>query len=411
MLLLLKLAWRNLWRNRRRTLLVVMAMGMMMSFLVMYDGMLFGFESAVYGNAIKLSGGNIQVRAVGYEDSYSPNPMLPMGNGLDVVQAAETLPGVTAALRHANTGGLITNRAGAFSVSIYGIEPEKEAPLNPVFQEEFLLDGRLLKADDEDVVFIGKGLADAMEVGVGDRISISGKSSHEEMRKRTMTIIGIYDINLASFERQGLYISLNEAQTLYDLGDNVTEVILYIEITGKEAPIVEALNASLTGYEITTWKTAIPELSSTVEMKNAIMTGFSAVLLGIAGIGIFNILLMAIYERTKEIGLLGAIGLKPRQITFLFLTEGILIGLVGAVVGTIMGYLITLLLGYYGIDYGFAVDMVDYMALMGSRIYPAFDLELTLQRAGMVAIISALAALYPAIEASRRDPADALHHV
>ena len=322
MVLLFKLAWRNLWRNRRRTLLVVMAMGMMMSFLVMYDGMMFGFESAVYGNAIKLSGGNIQIRANGYEDSYSPNPMLPMGNGLDAVQAAESQPGVEAALRHANTGGLVTNREGAFPVSIYGIEPEKEAPVNPIFQEEFLLDGRLLKADDEDVVFIGKGLADAMEVGVGDRISMSGKSTNEEMRKRTMTIIGIYDINLASLERQGLYISLSEAQLLYDLGDEVTEVILYTEVTGKENPIVEALNASLAGYEITTWKTAIPELSSTVEMKNAIMTGFSAVILGIAAIGIFNILLMAIYERTQEIGLLGAIGLKPRQISFLFLLKG-----------------------------------------------------------------------------------------
>ncbi|MBT3188692.1 MAG: ABC transporter permease [Anaerolineae bacterium] len=411
MVLLLKLAWRNLWRNRRRTLLVVMAMGMMMSFLVMYDGMLFGFESAVYGNAIKLSGGNIQIRAVGYEDSISPNPMLPLGNGLDAVQAAESQPGVEAALRHASTGGLISNRTGAFSVSIFGIEPEKEAPLNPIFQEEFLLDGRLLKGDDEDVVFIGKGLADAMEVGVGDRVSMSGKSTNDEMRKRAMTVIGIYDINLASFERQGLYISLNEAQLLYDLGDEITEVILYTEITGKEAPIVEALNASITGYEITTWKTAIPELSSTVDMKNAVMTGFSAVLLGIAGIGIFNILLMAIYERTKEIGLLGAIGLKPRQITLLFLFEGIMIGLVGAVVGTIMGYLITSLLGIIGIDYGFAVDMVDYMALMGSHIYPVFDFDLTLQRAGMVAIISALAALYPAMEASRREPADALHHV
>ena len=411
MVLLLKLAWRNLWRNRRRTLLVVMAMGMMMSFLVMYDGVLFGFESAVYGNAIKLSGGNIQIRAVGYEDSISPNPMLPLGNGLDAVQAAESQPGVEAALRHASTGGLISNRTGAFSVSIFGIEPEKEAPLNPIFQEEFLLDGRLLKGDDEDVVFIGKGLADAMEVGVGDRVSMSGKSTNDEMRKRAMTVIGIYDINLASFERQGLYISLNEAQLLYDLGDEITEVILYTEITGKEAPIVEALNASITGYEITTWKTAIPELSSTVDMKNAVMTGFSAVLLGIAGIGIFNILLMAIYERTKEIGLLGAIGLKPRQITLLFLFEGIMIGLVGAVVGTIMGYLITSLLGIIGIDYGFAVDMVDYMALMGSHIYPVFDFDLTLQRAGMVAIISALAALYPAMEASRREPADALHHV
>ena len=89
MKLTLRLAWRNLWRNRRRTLLVVLAMAMMMSFLIMYDSMIFGFESAVYGNAIKLSGGNIQIRAVGYEDSYSPNPMLPMGNGLDAVQAAE----------------------------------------------------------------------------------------------------------------------------------------------------------------------------------------------------------------------------------------------------------------------------------------------------------------------------------
>lgn len=410
-MLLLKLAWRNLWRNRRRTLLVVMAMGAMMSFLVMYDGLLVGFETAVYGNAIKLSGGNIQIRAVGYEASYSPNPMLPMGNGLDAVEAAKGLPNVEAVLRHANTGGLVSNREGIFPVGIYGIEPEKEAAVNPIFQEEFLSDGRLLQSDDEDVVFIGKGLADAMNIGVGDRITMSGKSAHEEMRQRTMTVIGIYDINLASLERQGLYISLGEAQRLYDLGDSVTEVILYTKVTGKEQPIVDALNASLSGYEITTWVTAIPELSSTVEMKNAVMTGFSIVILGIASIGLFNILLMAIYERTQEIGLLAAIGVKPLQISLLFLYEGIMIGLVGAVVGTIMGYAITSVIGIFGINYGAFVDMVDYMALMGSHIYPAFDLTLTLQRAGLLALISAAAALYPAIEASRREPAEALHHV
>ena len=411
MLLFFKLAWRNLWRNKRRTLIVVMAMGMMMSFLVMYDGMLVGFESAVYGNAIKLSGGNIQIRAIGYEDSYSANPLLPMGDGLDAVQAAQAQPNVEIALRHANTGGLVTNRAGAFPVGIFGIEPEIEARVNPIFQEEFLAEGRLLKADDEDVIFIGRGLAEAMEIGIGDRITMSGKSIHEEMRKRTMTVIGIYDINLSSLERQGLYISLNEAQNLYGLGENITEVILYTKETGKEDPIVASLNASLSGYEISTWKTSIPELSSTLEMKNAIMTGFSAVILGIAAIGIFNILLMAIYERTREIGLLGAIGLKPRQISFLFLLEGIMIGIIGAIVGTLMGYLITLILSIYGINYAFAVDMVDYMALMGTHIYPAFDINLTLERAGMVALISTLAAFYPALEASRREPAEALHHV
>jgi len=410
-MLLLKLAWRNLWRNRRRTLLVVLAMGAMMSFLVMYDGMLVGFETAVYGNAIKLSGGNVQIRAEGYEASYSPNPMLPMGNGLDAVQAAEGLPNVEAVLRHANTGGLVSNREGIFPVGIYGIEPEKETTVNPIFQEEFLSAGRLLQSSDEDVVFIGKGLADAMGIGVGDRITMSGKSAHEEMRQRTMTVIGIYDINLASFERQGLYISLGEAQRLYDLGDSVTEVILYAKTTGKEQPIVDALNTSLSGYEITTWETAIPELSSTVDMKNAVMTGFSAVILGIASIGLFNILLMAIYERTQEIGLLAAIGVKPRQISLLFLYEGIMIGLVGAVFGTIMGYVVTSVIGIFGLNYGAFVDLIDYMALMGSHIYPAFDLGLTLQRAAMLAIISALAALYPAVEASRREPAEALHHV
>jgi ABC-type lipoprotein release transport system permease subunit len=411
MKLTLKLAWRNLWRNRRRTLLVVMAMGAMMSFLVMYDGLLLGFESAVYGNAIKLSGGNVQVRAVGYEDSYSPNPMLPMGNGLDVVEAAKDLPNVEAVLRHANTGGLVSNREGIFPVGIYGIEPEKEALVNPIFQEEFLYDGRMLQSGDEDVVFIGKGLADAMDVGVGDRITMSGKSTHEEMRQRTMTVVGIYDINLASLERQGLYISLGEAQRLYELGDNITEVIAYAEVTGREAPIVDALNASLNGYEISTWHTAIPELSSTVEMKNAVMTGFSIVILGIASIGLFNILLMAIYERTQEIGLLGAIGLKPRQISMLFLYEGIMIGLVGAIVGTFMGWLVTFVIGLFGLNYGAFIDIVDYLALMGTHIYPAFDLGLTLQRAGLLALISAIAALYPAIEASRREPAEALHHV
>jgi putative ABC transport system permease protein len=408
---LLKIAWRNLWRNRRRTLLVVMAMGAMMSFLVMYDGMLVGFESAVYGNAIKLSGGNVQVRAEGYEASYSPNPMLPMGDGLDAVKAAEGLPNVEAVLRHANTGGLVSNREGIFPVSIHGIEPEKEGAVNPIFQEEFLFDGRMLTSEDEDVVFIGRGLADAMDIGVGDRITMSGKATHEEMRQRTMTVVGIYDINLASFERQGLYISLNEAQQLYDLGDSVTEVIIYADVTGKETPIVNSLNASLSGYEITTWHTAIPELSSTVEMKNAVMTGFSIVILGIASIGLFNILLMAIYERTQEIGLLAAIGLKPRQISLLFLFEGIMIGLVGAVVGTIMGFAVTYVIGLFGLNYGAFVDLVDYMALMGTHIYPEFDLNLTLQRAGLLALISAIAALYPAIEASRREPADALHHV
>ncbi|MCF6329205.1 MAG: FtsX-like permease family protein [Henriciella sp.] len=404
-----KLAWRNLWRNRRRTLIVVLAMGMTMSLLVLYDGMIVGFEDAIYGNAIKLLGGNIQIRAEGYADSISDNPMLPMGDGLDVVQATEGLPHVQTVLRHVNTGGLATNRTGAYPLGIYGVEPQKEGAVSPVAKN--LIAGRYLEPNDQDVVLIGRGLAAAMGLSVGDRFTMSGRSIHAEMRSRSMTVIGIYDLNMPSLERQLAYISLSEAQALYGLRDEVTEVIIFTDSVGQEASLVESLSASFSNYEISTWKSAIPELSSTIEMKNAVMTSFSFVILSIAAIGIFNILLMAIYERTREIGLLGAIGWKPRQIAWLFLLEGILIGIIGAIAGIVMGYLFTALIGFVGLDYSMFTDMVDYMALLGGKIYPGFDFGLTLQRAVMVAIVAALAALYPAVEAARREPAESLHHV
>lgn len=409
MKLSLKLAWRNLWRNKRRTLIVVMAMGMTMALLVMYDGLLAGFEDGIYSNAIKLMGGNIQVHGEGYEQKFGQTPLLPMGTGDDIVAAAESQPNVTVALRRINTGGMATNREGAYPISIVGLEPEREIGTSVI--AENIVAGRYLTSEDEDLLLIGQGLADVMEIGIGDRITLSGNTTHEEMRQRTMTIIGIYDIGMATLEKRSVFVSLAEAQALYGLNGEISEVIILVEQVGQEPKIVETLNAQSWDYEITTWETSIPELSQTADMKSGVMTIFGIILLGIAGIGIFNIQLMAIYERTREIGLLGAMGLKPRQITFLFLLEGILIGVVGAIVGTILGIAFTGLLGYFGIDYSAFTEMTDYMALMGRYIYPTIVYPLVFQRAITVAIIAAFAAFYPALEASRREPAEALHYV
>jgi len=142
-----------------------------------------------------------------------------------------------------------------------------------------------------------------------------------------------------------------------------------------------------------------------------VMNVFSVIILMIAGIGILNLLLMAVYERTREIGLLGALGLKPRQISTLFILEGTMMGLVGVVAGILLGLLLNGLLGQVGLDYSAFSGVTSYMALISGRIYPTLGTERLLVRALTVAIIAALASVYPAREASRREPAEALHFV
>lgn len=407
--LLLRLAWRNVWRHRRRTLIVVGAMGMGLALMMMYDGLVAGFEQAIYGNAIKVLGGNVQVHAAGYREKADRTPLLPLANDQAIVDAALAQPQVVAATRRVNTGGLASSREGAFPVSIVGIEPEPEVPINLAAQN--VVEGRYLEAGDGDVIFIGRGLADAMGVAVGDRITLAGSAAHQQMRRRTMTVVGVYDVGLRDIEKRTVYISLSEADRLYGLAGASTEVVISLKKLGEEPAVIAALNAELPGYEVASWQTNFPELQSAIGTKGGVMNIFSVVILMIAGIGILNLLLMAVYERTREIGLLGAMGLKPRQISILFILEGALMGLVGVVAGVFLGLLVNALLGRVGIDYSQFANITSYTALIGGRVYSTLGLEMLVQRALTVAVIAALAAFYPAREAARREPAEALHYV
>jgi len=409
MTLFLRLAWRNVWRQRRRTLLIAIGMGFTMALLVFYDGMIGGFEQAIYGNAIQLLGGNIQVHAPGYAEKLGKKPLLPLNDPDAVVRAAESHADVVTASKRIVTGGLVTNREGAFAVSIIGVETDKEIKITPVAGN--ISSGRYLNADDGDLIVIGQGLATAMEIQVGDRITMVGSSTHEQTRQRTMTIVGIYDVGVPSVEKTTVYMSLKEAQDLFGLDGQVTEVVISLKQIGQEPPVMDLINTSAPGYEVESWETSIPDLKKTMDMKTGVMGVMGVFLLGIAAIGILNLLMMAVFERTREIGIVGALGLKPREITFLFLLEGILIGVMGAVFGAVLGTLINGILGVYGLNYSQFANLTEYTALINGSIYPQMVPLKVLEHALTVAFIAALAALYPAMEASRREPAEALHYV
>ena len=412
---LLRMAWRNVWRNRRRTVIAGIAIALGLTLILVFDGMLGGMNEALYGNTVKLQGGHVQVHAPGFREKANRLPLLPLVDPGAAVEAALAQPEVVAVAQRIETGGMVSSREGTMSVAITGIEPEQEAPVSLV--AENVVQGRWLEGNDEDVLLIGAALAERLEVTVGDRVTLVGRATHQQMRRRTMTIVGIYDLGIPEVEKSLVYVSLLEAQTLFGLRDQATEVAVHLEQVGQEPPVVETLQTALPGYEVDAWDTLDPSTKQMMELEAQVMDMFGLVILLIAGVGILNLMLMAVFERTREIGLLAAMGLKRRETVVLFLLEGVLIGLLGALAGSVLGGVIGAYYGRVGIDwmamYG-GVDVSEYselIGLMGDRLYLRIGIGVLVERALTVAIIAALASLYPAWQASKREPAEALHYV
>jgi ABC-type lipoprotein release transport system permease subunit len=386
-----------------------------MTLILVFDGFLGGMNETLYGNTVKLQGGHVQVHASGFREKANRLPLLPLVDPGAAVEAALAQPEVVAVSQRIETGGMVSSREGTMAVVITGIEPEQEALVSLVAEK--VVQGRWLEGRDEDVLFIGKALAEQLEVTVSDRVTLVGRATHQQMRRRTMTIVGIYDLGISEVEKSLVYVSLLEAQTLFDLRDQATEVAIYLEQVGQEPPVVEALQTALPGYEVDAWDTLDPSTRDMMELEAQIMDMFGLIILLIAGVGILNLMLMAVFERTREIGLLAAMGLKRRETMTLFLLEGVLIGMLGALAGSVLAGVIGAYYGQVGFDMSALMGGADVAefgelyGLLGDRIYLRIGIGVLVKRALTVAIIAALASLYPAWQASRREPAEALHYV
>lgn len=407
---LVKLAWRNLWRNWRRTVIAVAAIVLGLILLLMMDGMIKGSDQAIFGNAVRLYGGNLQVHAPGYRERANRLPMLPLADADAVVQAARAQPQVLTAAKRINTAGIIINRGNSAPVVITAVEPNVEAPIS--LQAESVSQGRFLLPDDGDAIFIGKALAERLQAGVGDTVTLLGRSKNESMRQHNFIVVGVYDLGMPEAEKGTVFIPLPDGQLLYNLRGQATEVAIFLKQIGAESDVLTALKAQLPGYEVDSWQTLKGDLRDTLDQKFIFTSIFGIVVIAIASIGILNLMLMAVFERTREMGVLAALGMKGRQVMGLFLLEGSLIGVVGAVVGCGLGFALLAVLGTVGIDFSkFASGLGDLGALMGSKLYPSITLDVLISRAVLVVVITAIASLYPAWQASRKEPAQALHHV
>jgi ABC-type lipoprotein release transport system permease subunit len=409
MIVYVKMAWRNMWRNWRRTLIATIAIVLGLILLIFMDAAIRGSDQAIFGNAVRLYGGNVQIHAPGFRDKASHLPLLPLDNADIVIEKAREQPHVVTAAKRINTGGMVSSREGAFPVSITAIEPENEAAVSLV--AENITQGRFLKGEDENNILIGQELASLLDVTIGDRITLLGRRKDESMRQRTMIVVGIFDLGLGDAEKGLVYINLPVAQTLYNLRDQETEVAITLDQVGQERELIASLQPELPNYEIDSFDTLRPEISQALATKGTFTAALGFVVLLIASIGILNLMLMAVYERTREMGVLAALGMKGRQLMGLFLLEGTFIGVFGAIIGCLLSWLLVQAVAQVGIDLSYSEGMGDMTALMGSRLYPSIPLVNIIYYGIAVVVIAALASLIPAWQASRSQPAEALHHV
>ncbi len=406
----IKMAWRNMWRNWRRTGIAMIAIVLGLILLVFMDGLYGGYDEAIFANAVRLYGGNLQIHAPGFRDRANRLPLLPVEDADQVVQTAMAHPEVVLASKRIKTSGMIKESGEIMPVTITGIQPSVEAPINLI--AENIVAGRFLQDDDGDMIVIGRGLADELAVGIGDRITLAGKRKNESMRQRTMTVAGIFNLGLKDAEKGMVFISLTEAQSLFNLRDQATEVTVSMHTVGMEDQVIGKLQTDLQDYEVDSWLTLNPEFRQVMELGQQFAAILGLIVVMIACIGILNLMMMAVFERTREMGVLAALGMKGRQVMGLFLLEGAMIGVVGAAVGCTLGWLAMLAFNLAGgYDISSYTDQAEIYALMGDAFFATINPVRILQQGFIIVVMAVLASLIPAWQASRKEPAEALHHI
>ncbi len=409
----IKIAWRNMWRNTRRTLIATITIILSMILLIFFEAFMDGTDQAIYGNTVRLYGGHVLVHAPGYREKSTRLPLLPVADTEAIIAAVQLEPNVLAASRRINTGGIVSNRDASQAVNITAIEPQNEAPVS--LAAENLVAGRFLTAEDGDNIIIGQALADHLKVSVGDRVSLLGRRKDDSMRQRSMTVVGIFDLGLGEAEKSLVYMNLPAAQTLYNLRGEVTEVTVIMESMGQEDALIDDVAPKFPDHEVDSLQTLRPEFAEALATDRVFGWLVGGILLIMGGIGILNLMLMAVFERTREMGVLAALGIKGRQIMGLFVLEGAFIGLIGGAAGCLLSWLLVSWVGRNGIDFSAMVtdleDAGEIYAMMGTVLYPAISASAIIAYGFAAVVIGALAALFPAWQASRREPAESLHFV
>lgn len=403
-----RLGWRNIWRNPRRTLVIVTAVIIGVWSMVFLGALIRGTNEQMVQNGIATLTGHLQVHHVGYRsDPVIENTMTDSGT----VEAAlkQVLPPGARWTSRVRVNGIANNARHSAGVTLVGIDPLKEAGVS--FIGEAVTEGRYLKPEDSHGILVGNALVKKFETRVGGKLVLMSQDTGGEIASRAFRIVGIYRTELEATEKQFAFATKLAVQQMLKLGDGVSEVSVLLPAHGEAAGVAARLRDRLSSadYEVHTWRELLPLVTAWLKMHDGFIFLWFLVVFIAMGFGIVNTTLMAVFERIREFGLLKALGMKPWWVVKEVLAESLLLLSMGMAVGTILGLLSSVALSGTGIDLSALAAGVEHFR-MGRVIYPVVALKDIVMANLTVLVLGLIVSVYPAIKAARFTPVEALAH-
>jgi len=409
-----KLAARNLLRYGRRTLLTSGLIVLGIVAVLLFVSVSGSFKQLIIGQITDAMLGHLQVHKRGYVASIDN---LPLNLNLSPPQVAKIeaalagMPDVVASSPRLKFGAMFSNFTETTSIRLNGVIPERELAAMPA------LAGRLVQGATGPG-FLGRGkvlipetLARGMKVKVGDSVVLVATNLDGSVNGRTFTVEGVLGDVTGPSGRDG-YVNIEDARELLRLAQpDVTEIAIRLKsLDGLErarGELMRAIGGELNAkgmptLEVHTWQSLTP-FANIARMIDLMDLFIRIMLVGIVLISVMNVMVMAVYERIREIGTIAAIGTPPRRILTLFLTEGLLLGLIGTVVGTLISLIAIQALNIWPLTIRFGRQVL--------QLSPSIAVTDVLSIGGVVLAVAILASLQPAWTASRMDPITALRHV
>ena len=405
-MMLLKIAWRNLLRNKRRSLIVLTSIIVGVTALLLNDSIGRGMINQMLNNQLDSYYTHIQIHHDGFLDDKSVKHYI--DNSDEIESKLKNAKYIENYSKRTVSFGLFSSAMNSTGISMIGIDPELEKHVTNI--DESITEGRYLSGKEREAV-IGAALAEKLEVKLGDKVVAVANSLDGDVASELYRVVGIYKTASSNFEKMYVYVSLKTSQRMLGVGDGVMEFAMTTNNTEMIDQYQNDLQSMMPeGTKVSSYKELLPMMMSYIEMYDSTVYIFYAVIIAAVLFGIINTILMSVFERVQEIGVLMSIGMKKGKIFIMILHEAFLLGVAGTVAGFIIGYAIYLPLSMNGIDFSFYSDSLSSWGL-GSIMYPELDLQGILNILLIMPFASVLGAIYPAIKAMRLQPTDAMKYV
>ena len=401
-----RLAWRNIWRQKRRTWLTALAMIFSNVLLVFMISLQFGSYDMMINNTLSMFSGQVQVQSEGYQD------------GQKMRQAVEDIRDLASAIRkqfplasvaaRANAFVLVSSNDRSFGTQIVGVEPAHEPAVSTL--PALLTDGRYLDDPNAAEIVIGNVMARNLKVKVGDELTFLGSGKDGSFAAGVVNVVGIFDSGSQDLNRSLAELPIGYFQEAFAMGNSGHVIALSVDSLAAVPAMLEPLKAMIDGQKglvALDWETLVPGLKQAIQADMTSAWFMYAVLIILVALSVLNTQLMSVLERTREFGVIMALGIKPRRLAFLVLLETFLMAALGLLIGVLLGSLLT---GYFA-QAGFAYPGMDEMAAkfnMPPVIYPSLK-PFALMLGPMVVFVFCLfAAIYPALKLFGLRPVEAM---